>query len=94
MGAVDILRLKPAFTDEQAEALARLIDENLATKQDIEALRRELKSDIETTRAELRLEIERLRSDVEKGRGDLIKWIVGMGIAVIGVLFTLIRFFG
>jgi chromosome segregation ATPase len=67
MGAVDILRLKPAFNDEQAEALARLIDENIATKRDIadvhrsiEELRTELKRDI----AEVEHRIEALRKEL------------------------------
>ncbi|HEX2257629.1 MAG TPA: hypothetical protein VHG92_13205 [Afifellaceae bacterium] len=123
MGAVDILRLKPAFNDEQAEALARLIDENVATKRDIadvhrsieelrtelkrdiEALRTELKHDIEALRTDLsnsidgrakdlRTEIERLRGDVERGRYDLIKWIVGVGAVIIGVLVAVIQVSG
>jgi hypothetical protein len=104
MGTVDILRLKPAFNDEQAEALARLIDENLATKQDIA----EVKRDIEALRVELKRDIESLRKDmtesldsrakdlqleIEKVRSDVTRWVVGMGFATIGVLFALIRFF-
>lgn len=105
MGAVDILRLKPAFTDEQAEALARLIDENIATKRDIEELRVELKRDltdvkrdIEALRKELTDAVDSrakdLRLDVEKVPSDVTRWVVGMNLVTIGVLFTLIRLFG
>jgi hypothetical protein len=118
MGAVDILRLKPAFNDEQAEALARLIDENIATKRDIadvhrsieelrtelkrdiaevehriEALRKELVDAIDSRAKDLRLEIERLRSEVDRGRIDLTRWIVGFGIAIIALMVAL-RLFG
>jgi archaellum component FlaC len=82
MGAVDILRLKPAFNDEQAEALARLIDENIATKRDIadvhrsiEELRTELKRDIEQLRKELTDAIDSrakdLRLEIENVRLEI-----------------------
>jgi hypothetical protein len=110
MGAIDILRLKPAFNDEQAEAHARLIDENIATKRDIadvhrgiEELRTELKRDIaevkrdiEALRKELTHSIDSrakdLRLEIEKVRSDVIRWVVGMGLATIGILFALMRF--
>ena len=111
MGAIDILRLKPAFNDEQAEALALLVDENMATKRDIadvkrdiaevqrdiEALRTELKRDIEAQKTELTDTIDMrakdLRLEIEKSRNDMTRWVVGMGLATIGVLFTLIKVF-
>ena len=122
MGAIDILRLKPAFNDEQAEALALLVDENMATKRDIadvkrdiaevrrdvEALRGEVQRDIEALRTELKRDIEAqkteltdtidmrtkdLRLEIEKSRNDMTRWVVGMGLATIGVLFTLIKVF-
>ena len=115
MGAIDILRLKPAFNDEQAEALALLVDENLATKRDIadvkrdiEVLRTELKREIEALRTELKRDIEAVRTElsdtinmrtkdlrleIEKSRNDMTRWVVGMGLATIGVLFTLIKVF-
>jgi hypothetical protein len=98
MGAVDILRLKPAFTDEQAEALARLIDENLATKRDIADVQRdiaEVRHDIEVLRKELTDAIDSrakdLRLEIEKVKWDVAKWVVGMGVVIIGILATIIR---
>ena len=66
------------FTREQAEALAeeqaKLLDERLATKADIErvhadidALRQETKADIETLRQETKAGIETMRQETKTG---------------------------
>jgi len=57
------------FSRVQAEALAdeqaKLIDERLATKADIEALRLATKADIEALRLATKTDIEKVRADVE-----------------------------
>ena len=66
------------FTEQQAEALAReqvnLLNSNLATKADIEALRLATKSDIETLRLATKADIEALRlatkADIETLRQE------------------------
>ena len=99
MSMAQILRLKPAFTDEQAQALAGLFDEEIATKRDIEVLRHDIelvKLDVERFRAELKADIEKLRLEVQRDikgvEAHLVRWMFGQGIAVIGVLFTLLHF--
>ncbi|HYD38598.1 MAG TPA: hypothetical protein VEA60_13360 [Allosphingosinicella sp.] len=87
MAMTRILRLKPAFTDQQAEALASLFDEELATKADLERLRLELKADVE----KLRLEVER---DIKSAEARLVAWLFGQGLAVVALLFALLRFVG
>ena len=74
-----------AFTREQAEMLAEeqaaLIDDRLATKEDIEALRLSTKSDIEALRLSTKSDIEALRlstkTDIERTRAEIIKWMFG-----------------
>lgn len=103
MSMAQVLKLKPAFTDEQAQVIADLFDEEAATKtdvaalsNDVEKLKIELKSDIERLRAELKADIDRLRLEVQRDIKSvevrLIGWMFGQGAAVIGILFALLRF--
>jgi hypothetical protein len=83
-------RLKAAGIDEgQARALADGLDqalrEEVATKTDIAAirmemvaLRHELKGDIAALRHEL-------KGDIGSARHDLLRWMVGMGFAQVGL---------
>ncbi len=80
-------RLEAAgFSTKQAqdtsEALAEALTANLATQ-----------GDVQTLRAEIR-EIElRLRADMASLRAELIRWVVGVGIAAViatgGMIITL-----
>ncbi|MEM6487514.1 MAG: hypothetical protein AAF677_04465 [Pseudomonadota bacterium] len=105
MTAVDILRLKGPFTDEQAEALARIFDQELATKAHVTAER-------ETLRQELQVEIEKVRGEIEKVRGEMarldgnvsarlaetkaeiVRWLLGSTVATVGLIGVLIRVLG
>ena len=93
-----VLRLKPAFTDEQAEALAGLFDQELATKADLEKLRLQLGAEVKSGDDALRAEIEKLRLEVQRDlkatEARLVTWVVGQGAATIGILFALQHFFG
>ena len=92
------------FSEKQAETLAyehvNLINSNLATKSDIEALRLATKSDIEALRAdtekqiaEVRRDIETLRADTDKriaqSKNETIKWVVGIAGAQSALLITI-----
>ena len=66
-------------------------------KIDIETTRADLKADIETTRAEvekvraeLKVDIEKVRadlkSDMAKVKYDLLKWQIGIGIALVAIM--------
>ncbi len=87
MSMAQVLRLKPAFSDEQAQALAGLFDEAVATKADLDRLDIKLTSEVE----KLRLEVQR---DIKAAEARLIAWVVGQGAAVIGILFALLHFTG
>ena len=90
------------FTEEQAEVLAdeqvNLLNSNLATKADIEALRLATKADIEALRQATKADIEALRlatkADIANLKADLLKWMIGALIAqsgvIVGVVVTLI----
>ena len=97
MSMAQVLKLKPAFTDDQADALAALFDEALATKADIERLRAELKADTERLDLGLRAEIEKLRLEVQRDLKSLensilarmLTLFVGQGIAVVSLIVAL-----
>ncbi|WP_010187773.1 hypothetical protein [Sphingomonas sp. PAMC 26605] len=77
MSMAHVLRLKPAFTDEQAMALAGLFDDEVATKSDLERVKLELRADLERVKLELRADLEKLRLELKFGddtlHGDLEK---------------------
>ena len=82
-------RLRDAgFTEQQAEAQAEalhaVVDENLATKRDVEQLRCELKGEMKQMESRLRL-------DLAENKADLLKWIAGLLIFQAGFIVTLIK---
>ncbi len=90
------------FTEEQAETLAEehvaLLNANLATKgdieavkADIEALRQETRSGIEVLRQETRADIARVEARVATVKADLVKWLCGALIAQGGLVVALVK---
>ncbi len=92
--------------ERQAETVvrqqARLLEQNLATKADIEALRQETKTGIEALRQETKADIEatkagiealrqETKAGIEAAKVDLIKWIVGINIGTMSVLIAAIK---
>ena len=77
---------KNGFSEQQAETLAEeqvaLINSNLATKTDVEALRQATKSDIEALR-------QATKSDIERSKSELIKWVFAALIAQGGLIVAL-----
>ncbi len=77
-----IKRLKSVgFTEEQAEVqaetFAEIIEERLATKQDLKALELTMKNDLERGLASVKSEI--------------IKWVAGMLVAQAAIVATLVK---
>ena len=75
------------FTERQAEALAdeqvQLLDTNLATKADLEAVRADLDVRITNVQAGLEVKIANVQS-------NLLKWVFAALIAQGGVIVTLV----
>ena len=74
--------------ERQAETVvrqqARLLEQNLATKADIEALQQATKASIEALRQET-------KALIETAKVDLIKWIFGLNIATMSLLVAAIK---
>ena len=88
--------------ERQAETVvrqqARLLEQNLATKADIEAikagietLRQETKADIETTRASIETLRQETMARIEAAKVDLIKWIFGLNLGTASLIVALIK---
>ena len=83
------------LAEQQAEVL---VDANLATRAEIEAiraeieaLRQETKAGIEILRQETKAEIAKVEARVETIRSDLLKWMFGALIAQGGLIVALVR---
>ena len=76
------------FTEQQAEALAKeqvqLLNTNLATKVDLQAVKADLEAKIETVTAEL-------EAKIEAAKFDLLKWMVMAMIAQGGLIVALVK---
>jgi len=89
-------KLEKAFTEEQFAALVEALkqhESNAASREDlretelrlqleIEKVRSELKTDIEKIRADLTTEIEKIRTEAAATKFSLLKWQLGIGLAL------------
>ena len=84
----EIFEQQQQIMQEQANEISQLKNQELATKGDIALVRGEVRE------AELRLlkEIEFVRRDVIQVKSDLIKWVLGTGIATILAIAGLLKF--
>ena len=58
-------------------------------KVDIENTRVEVekvRAEVEKVRADLKTDIEKIRADAEKNKFDLLKWQIGIGIALVAIM--------
>ncbi len=102
--ALDIYQ---AFKDDEAKAralaeafdrLEQRIPADVATQDQLETVKLELKRDIqelrveiERIRANLITEIEGIRTDVARTHASTLRWVTGLLIAQAGVIVTLIK---
>ena len=75
----------------QAEALAQLIDERLASKKDIT----DLKRDLMEMHASLQRDMKQLEMQLEvrlaESKSEIIKWVVGISAAQAALIVTLLK---
>ena len=90
------------FTREQTIVLGKVIESDIATKQDIkeidfkiESIRAELKRDIESIRAELNAKIESTKNELKRDIAELnstltfrIVCVVGIAVGLLGTMMT------
>ena len=74
-----------------AEGLDQALREEVATKSDIATV----KADLATVKAELSADIAAVRTDLKADiaavKHDMLRWMVGMGFAQVGLTVALIR---
>jgi len=101
-------RLTAVGMDEsQARALAEGLDqalrEEVATKADVAAVRSDLaavrnelvaavRSEVAAVRSELKADTAAVRLEMQAAKHDVLRWIVGMAFAQVGLTVALIRF--
>lgn len=83
------------FTRQQAETMAeeqgKLIDERLATKDDIDLIN----ANLEALRVSTKADIEALRlatrADIEKTKFEILKWMFGQTVVIIVAVMGILR---
>lgn len=91
-----------AQAEVHAEIIAHLIEGELATKRDIEALRLATKQDIEASSQATKHDVEQLRLEMKTleanlkhgiaaGKAGLLKWIAGLLVAQAGFIVAAIK---
>ena len=88
-------RLKAAGMGERearalAEGLDRALREEVATKTDLTAVKMELAADIATVRREVTTEIASVRTDLAAVKHDMLRWMVGLAFAQVGLTVALV----
>lgn len=68
--------------------------DNFVTQKDLDALETKFNHKFEMNEKNMELLFYKEREFHRKNKVDSIKWIVGTGIAVIGLVFTFIKLFG
>ncbi|MFJ8529987.1 hypothetical protein [Bacillus sp. NPDC094106] len=66
---------------------------NYATHKDLDNLKEQLNTSLKLTEKNIQLMFHEEREYHRKNKNESIKWIVGTGIAVVGLIFTYLRFF-
>ena len=82
------------FAVEQAEAVVATVsiamNDNVATKADIA----EVKTDVAVLRAETKAEIDSLKAEMKAMENRIVVKMTGIGLAIAGLTFALIRLLG
>lgn len=76
--------VSPKQAEAHAEALAMVIDTNLATKQDIVELRKDLTHEIKDLES---------RTDVKFSdlKAEMVKWMIGMSAAQAAIIISVLK---
>ncbi|MDQ1832879.1 hypothetical protein [Massilia scottii] len=78
----------------EARVDARLANFDVSVKTGVAELRTafaELRADMARQIGELRAEMEKMRADMHKDMKNIVKWIIGFGLANIGAIFAVSR---
>ncbi|WP_144466587.1 hypothetical protein [Bacillus nitratireducens] len=66
---------------------------NYATHKDLDNLKDQLNNSLKLTEKNIQLMFHEEREYHRKNKNESIKWIVGTGIGVVGLIFTYLKFF-
>ena len=90
-GLDQALREEVASKSDLAAVKSDLATVKAELSADIAALRTELKGDIAAVRTELKGDIAAVRTELAAVKHDMLRWMVGMGFAQVGLTVALIR---
>ena len=86
-----------AFAKAQRESLAELIEEKLATKEDLYLAKAELKEDLHLAKAELKEDLHlfkaELKEDLQKfATKSEMRWLFGMTTTILTIFMSALKF--
>jgi hypothetical protein len=71
---------------------------NIATREDLQEVKTELKSEIAEVKTELKTEIAEVKADIQATKAEILKWLFGaigtQTVVLLGALFGLIHYPG
>ena len=84
------------FTETQAETLAEgqvaLLNSNLATKADVEALRQETKVEFAKVGADVDALRQETKTEITSLKAELVRWMFGGMVAMTGIFAAIVGF--
>ncbi|NHZ41021.1 hypothetical protein [Massilia aquatica] len=89
-----IAALEAKNATSEARVDARLANFDTSVKTGFAELRTsfaELRTDMAAQNGKIQTQMTELRAEMHKGTVDIIKWVIGVGLASIGAMFTISR---
>lgn len=87
----DIATVRTELAAVKTELAADIVAVRTELKADIAAVRTELKADIAAVRTELAALRTELKADIAAVKHDMLRWMVGMAFAQVGLTVALVR---
>ncbi len=89
-----IVKIEHLATKEELQALRTEIQEiESKLKAEIQEVRNDLQVSNKDLKSEIQLEIQKVRTDLQKTENTLIRWLIGIAVALGGLMTALLMYF-
>jgi DNA-binding transcriptional MerR regulator len=84
--------LSSGLSELRSELKAEIAELRGELKAEIAELRSDTKAEFADVRSESRTEFAKIRTEIADTKVEIIKWVIGIGIAQAGLVFAMLRF--